>query len=137
MPKPTNKLTAAALAAAKYEGRPRKLFDGGGLYVPIQASGRYWRPYRSRLSKSLSIRLRSCRKTQHGFRKVTFLVIALVVAVLSFVHSFPSICLWPRSSLSGRMLAVPVGRPDCACPCPVGALMSLPDMRHLFERISP
>ncbi|WP_018870783.1 integrase arm-type DNA-binding domain-containing protein [Thioalkalivibrio sp. ALgr3] len=43
MPKPTNKLTAAALAAAKYEGRPRKLFDGGGLYLHIQASGRYWR----------------------------------------------------------------------------------------------
>lgn len=38
-----NKLTAKAVAAEKFEGRPRKLFDGGGLYLHLQASGRYWR----------------------------------------------------------------------------------------------
>lgn len=43
MPKPTNKLTAAALRAAKYEGRPHKIADGGGLYLHVTASGKYWR----------------------------------------------------------------------------------------------
>lgn len=38
-----NKLSAKAVAAAKFEGTPRKLFDGAGMYLHIQARGRYWR----------------------------------------------------------------------------------------------
>ncbi|MFZ2208369.1 MAG: integrase arm-type DNA-binding domain-containing protein [Porticoccaceae bacterium] len=38
-----NKLTAKAVEAAKFEGTPRKLFDGAGLYLHLQAGGRYWR----------------------------------------------------------------------------------------------
>ncbi|WP_018144888.1 integrase arm-type DNA-binding domain-containing protein [Thioalkalivibrio sp. AKL6] len=43
MPKPTNKLTAAELKAAKFKGKPYKLADGGGLYLHVQKSGQYWR----------------------------------------------------------------------------------------------
>jgi len=51
-----NKLTAATVAAATFKGTPRKLFDGGGLYLLINQSGRYWRlKYRIRgREKSLS-----------------------------------------------------------------------------------
>lgn len=38
-----NRLTAKAVAAAKFEGKPRKLFDGAGLFLHLQAGGRYWR----------------------------------------------------------------------------------------------
>lgn len=38
-----NKLSAKAVAAAKFEGKPRKLFDGNGLFLHVQAGGRYWR----------------------------------------------------------------------------------------------
>ena len=38
-----NKLSAKAVEAAKFEGRPRKLFDGNGLFLHVQAGGRYWR----------------------------------------------------------------------------------------------
>ncbi|MGB5097244.1 MAG: Arm DNA-binding domain-containing protein, partial [Porticoccaceae bacterium] len=38
-----NKLSAKAVEAAKFDGKPRKLFDGGGLFLHIQAGGRYWR----------------------------------------------------------------------------------------------
>ncbi len=38
-----NKLTAKAVEAAKFEGSPRKLFDGAGMYLHIQSGGRYWR----------------------------------------------------------------------------------------------
>lgn len=38
-----NKLSAKAVEAAKFEGKPRKLFDGNGLFLHVQASGRYWR----------------------------------------------------------------------------------------------
>ncbi len=43
MPRTLNKLTAKAVEAAKFEGKPRKLFDGGGLYLHVQKTGRYWR----------------------------------------------------------------------------------------------
>jgi hypothetical protein len=38
-----NKLSAKAVEAAKFEGKPRKLFDGNGLFLHVQAGGRYWR----------------------------------------------------------------------------------------------
>jgi integrase len=43
MPRTTNKLTDAALRAARYKNRPVKMFDGGGLFLHVQESGRYWR----------------------------------------------------------------------------------------------
>jgi len=38
-----DKLSAVAVRTARFEGKPRKLFDGGGLYLHVQASGHYWR----------------------------------------------------------------------------------------------
>ena len=38
-----NKLTVRQVEAAKFEGKPYKLFDGGGLYLHVQKSGKYWR----------------------------------------------------------------------------------------------
>jgi integrase len=38
-----NKLTAAAVNAARFEGTSRKLFDGNGLFLHVTPSGRYWR----------------------------------------------------------------------------------------------
>lgn len=38
-----NKLSAKAVEAARFEGKPRKLFDGNGLFLHVQAGGRYWR----------------------------------------------------------------------------------------------
>lgn len=43
MPRILNKLTIRQIEAAKFEGKPRKLFDGGGLYLHVQKSGKYWR----------------------------------------------------------------------------------------------
>lgn len=39
----TNKLSATQIKAATYSGKARKLFDGSGLYLHVQSSGRYWR----------------------------------------------------------------------------------------------
>lgn len=41
--KTLSRLTAVAVESARFEGRPFKLFDGGGLYLHVTASGRYWR----------------------------------------------------------------------------------------------
>lgn len=38
-----NRLTVRQVEAAKFDGKPRKLFDGGGLFLHIQESGKYWR----------------------------------------------------------------------------------------------
>ncbi|MDA1349745.1 MAG: integrase arm-type DNA-binding domain-containing protein [Chloroflexi bacterium] len=38
-----DKLSAAAVKAAAYQGRPYKLFDGAGLYLHLKEAGRYWR----------------------------------------------------------------------------------------------
>jgi hypothetical protein len=38
-----DKLTAVAVRTASFKDRARKLFDGGGLYLHLQASGKYWR----------------------------------------------------------------------------------------------
>lgn len=43
MTRSTNKLTATSVKAARYTGRPHKIFDGGGLFLHVQASGKYWR----------------------------------------------------------------------------------------------
>lgn len=43
MARTQNKLTSAAVKAASYEGTAYKLFDGGGLFLHVQPSGRYWR----------------------------------------------------------------------------------------------
>ena len=36
-------LTAVEVKAARFPNHPTKLFDGGGLFLHIQKSGRYWR----------------------------------------------------------------------------------------------
>jgi len=38
-----NTLTAAQVSAASHPHQPAKLFDGGGLYLHIKSSGKYWR----------------------------------------------------------------------------------------------
>lgn len=38
-----NKLTATQVKAAEYSGRAKKIFDGAGLYLHVQRSGKYWR----------------------------------------------------------------------------------------------
>jgi len=38
-----DKLTAQEVKGAKYEGKPFKLYDRDGLYLLVNASGRYWR----------------------------------------------------------------------------------------------
>ena len=43
IPRTLNKLTHKAAESAKFEGKPRKLFDGGGLYLHITHAGKYWR----------------------------------------------------------------------------------------------
>ena len=43
MPKTTEPLTAKEVAAARYEGKPRKLFDGGGMFLHVTDKGKYWR----------------------------------------------------------------------------------------------
>lgn len=45
MARPTNKLTSAQIKSATFEkyGKRSKLADGNGLYLDIQATGRYWR----------------------------------------------------------------------------------------------
>lgn len=54
MPRTLNTLTAAAVKAAKFDGKPHKLFDGGGLFLHIMESGRYWRlKYRHRGKEKL------------------------------------------------------------------------------------
>lgn len=37
------KLNARAVLNAKYEGRPKKLTDGAGLYLHVTATGKFWR----------------------------------------------------------------------------------------------
>lgn len=39
----TNKLTAVQVKNAKFDGKPFKLADGGGMYLLVNATGRYWR----------------------------------------------------------------------------------------------
>jgi integrase len=43
MPRTANRLTAREVAAAKFEGADRKVSDGGGLYLLVKESGKYWR----------------------------------------------------------------------------------------------
>ena len=43
MARTTDKLSATAVRAAKFKDKPYKLFDGGGLFLHVQESGRYWR----------------------------------------------------------------------------------------------
>lgn len=43
MPRELNKLTAEQAENAEYEGENKKIFDGGGLYLHVQESGKYWR----------------------------------------------------------------------------------------------
>jgi len=43
MARPKDKLSAAQVKAAQYQGKSFKLFDGGGLFLHVQPSGRYWR----------------------------------------------------------------------------------------------
>ncbi|MDP7363811.1 MAG: Arm DNA-binding domain-containing protein, partial [Candidatus Latescibacteria bacterium] len=38
-----NKLTAKAVESARFDGKARKVFDGGGLFLHIQKGGSYWR----------------------------------------------------------------------------------------------
>ncbi|MCG5494409.1 tyrosine-type recombinase/integrase [Ectothiorhodospira variabilis] len=43
MPKRAVPLTDSECRTARFEGRPRKLYDGGGLFLHIQEAGKYWR----------------------------------------------------------------------------------------------
>jgi len=43
MSRALNKLTDTAVRKAKFEGSPRKIADGGGLYLHVQEKGKYWR----------------------------------------------------------------------------------------------
>ncbi len=43
MPRTTKPLTDAAIRAARWEGKQRKLFDGGGLFLLVSKTGKYWR----------------------------------------------------------------------------------------------
>jgi integrase len=43
MGRTTNKLSATEIKQARYQDKARKLFDGGGLYLHVQKSGKYWR----------------------------------------------------------------------------------------------
>lgn len=38
-----NKLSATKVRSAKFSGKRQKLADGGGLYLDVQESGKYWR----------------------------------------------------------------------------------------------
>ena len=39
----SDKLSAVEVEAARYEGKPRKLFDGGGMFLHVTDKGKYWR----------------------------------------------------------------------------------------------
>lgn len=41
--RPINKLTAKTVEAAKFTGKPTKLADGGGLFLAVTATGKFWR----------------------------------------------------------------------------------------------
>ena len=43
MARPKDLLTATAIRAAHFTGHPTKLFDGGGLFLLVNQSGKYWR----------------------------------------------------------------------------------------------
>jgi len=43
MPKRVKPLTAVLVQHAKFEGKPRRLFDGKGLFLHIIESGKFWR----------------------------------------------------------------------------------------------
>ena len=43
MARPINKLSAAEVKAATYQDRAYKVFDGAGLFLHVQPSGKYWR----------------------------------------------------------------------------------------------
>ena len=43
MTRTLNKLSATAVQSAKFTGKARKLFDGGGLYLHVKETGKYWR----------------------------------------------------------------------------------------------
>jgi hypothetical protein len=43
MPRGRDKLSAVAVRAAQFQGKPYKLFDGGGLFLHVLESGKYWR----------------------------------------------------------------------------------------------
>jgi len=38
-----NKLTNKIIQSAVFVDKPKKIFDGGGLYLHVQKSGKYWR----------------------------------------------------------------------------------------------
>ena len=51
MAKTINKLTAATVKSARYEGKEKKLFDGLGLHLHVKQGGKYWRlsyPFRGK-----------------------------------------------------------------------------------------
>ena len=43
MPRMKDKLVARTVESVRYEGRDRKLFDGGGLFLHVQKAGKHWR----------------------------------------------------------------------------------------------
>jgi len=43
MPRTKDKLSAAEVRSATYQGKVQKLFDGGGLFLHVKEAGKYWR----------------------------------------------------------------------------------------------
>lgn len=43
MSREINKLKVASIKNFKFSGKTKKLFDGGGLFLHVQSSGKYWR----------------------------------------------------------------------------------------------
>lgn len=78
MSRTLNKLTARTVESASYNGKDQKLFDGGGLYLLVIKSGKYWRlKYRySNKEKNLAlgvyplISLAEARKLRDENRKL-------------------------------------------------------------------
>ena len=43
MPRKTDPLTDQEIRAARFDGKPRKMFDGAGLFLLVTQTGKYWR----------------------------------------------------------------------------------------------
>lgn len=78
MSRAINKLTATKVKNLKYEGKNKKVFDGAGLYLHVQKSGKYWRmKYRFERKEDLlafgvypEVSLAEARELRSKYRKI-------------------------------------------------------------------